>query len=192
MSTDDAKSELRQFVRLTRAARNPHELDVAQTAFGIALTTLISEEKWNRVAAFIPTPTEPPILGVLESLVSDGIDVTVPVSRPDGVLEWIRVERGFVDDMTTDSMGMPVPTSGQRIHLTEVDAVLVPAAAVDRYGNRLGWGKGYYDRFLTTLSPDTFVVAVVFDSDVLAEIPTEPHDVGVDIIVTERDIYTVQ
>lgn len=192
MSVGDAKSELRRFVRLTRAARSARELDEAQTAFGIALATLIAEEKWTRVAAFIPTATEPPILGVLESLVADGVDVAVPVSSPDGLLEWIRVERGFVDDMTRDSMGMPIPTSGTRVHLTETDVVLVPAAAVDRDGHRLGWGKGYYDRFLKTLSPDTFVVAVVFDSDVVMEIPVEPHDVGVDVIVTERDIYTVQ
>lgn len=192
MSVGDVKSELRQFVRLTRAARSADELDVAQTAFGIALTTLISEEQWGRVAAFIPTPSEPPILGVLESLVAEGVDVTVPVSTPNGLLEWIRVERGFVDDMTKDAMGMPIPTSGERVHLESTDVVLVPAAAVDRHGNRLGWGKGYYDRFLKTLDPDTFVVAVVFDSDVLMEIPTEPHDVGVDIIVTERDIYTIQ
>lgn len=192
MSVGDIKSELRQFVRLTRAARSSAELDEAGTAFGIALVTLIAEEKWRRVAAFIPTASEPPILGVLESLVADGVEVTVPVSTPEGLLEWIRVERGFVDDMTIDSMGMPIPTSGTRVQLSETDVVLVPAAAVDRDGHRLGWGKGYYDRFLTTLDPDTFVVAVVFDSDVLMEIPTEPHDVGVDIIVTERDIYTIQ
>ena len=192
MSVGDTKSELRRFVRLTRAARSARELDEAVTGFGVALTTLIAEEKWRRVAAFIPTATEPPILTLLESLVADGVDVTVPVSGPNGLLEWIRVERGFVDDMTVDSMGMPIPTSGTPVTLTETDVVLVPAAAVDRHGNRLGWGKGYYDRFLAGLDPDTFVVAVVFDSDVLMEIPTEKHDVGVDVIVTERDIYTVQ
>ena len=93
--------------------------------------------------------------------------------------------------MTTDSMGMPVPTSGQRGPVGQVDVVFVPAAAVDRDGNRLGWGKGYYDRFLSGLDPSTFVVAIVFDADILAHIPTEPHDIGVDVIITERDVYTV-
>ncbi len=192
MTVGDGKSELREFVRLTRAARSAGERDEAAAGFGVALLTLIAEEDWHSVAAFIPTSSEPPILDALEALVAKGVEVSVPVSTPDGLLEWIRLEHGFVDDMTTDSMGMPIPTSGQRVHLTQADAVFVPAAAVDRAGNRLGWGKGYYDRFLKTLDPSTFVVAVVFDSDVVLDIPTEPHDVGIDVIITERDVYTVQ
>lgn len=191
MTVGDAKSELRKFVRLTRAARSKAEREEAAAGFGVALTTLVAEEEWTRVAAFIPTATEPPILDAVEGLVAKGIEVVVPVSTPTGLLEWIRLERGFVDDMTTDSMGMPIPTSGVRVHEPTVDVVLVPAAAVDRDGHRLGWGKGYYDRFLATLDPSTFVVAIVYDSDVLLEIPTESHDIGVDIIITERDVYTV-
>ena len=192
MSVGDVKSELRQFVRLTRAARSSAERDEAMAGFGVAMTTLIAEESWTRVAAFIPTATEPPILDTLATLVESGVETFVPVSTPDGILDWVRLERGFVDDMTTDSMGMPVPTSGQRGPVNQVDVVFVPAAAVDRDGNRLGWGKGYYDRFLAGLDPSTFVVAVVFDADILAEIPAEPHDIGVDVIITERDVYTVQ
>lgn len=192
MSARDVKTELRQFVRLTRSARSVAEREASTAGFGVALTTLIAEEEWRRVAAFIPTPTEPPILDTLESLVADGVSVAVPVSSSDGLLEWITVDRGFLDDMTTDSMGMPIPTSGHRTATIDVDVVFVPAAAVDRHGNRLGWGKGYYDRFLATLDPSTFVVAVVFDSDIVDDIPVESHDVGVDVIITERDVYTVQ
>lgn len=192
MSVGEVKAELRQFVRLTRAARSSAERDEATAAFGIAMTTLVAEEGWTRVAAFIPMSTEPPVTDTLAALVESGIETFVPVSNPDGILDWIRLERGFVDDMTTDSMGMPIPTSGDRGPVTAFDAVFVPAAAVDRDGHRLGWGKGYYDRFLSQLDPTTFVVAVVFDADILAEIPVEPHDVGVDVIITERDVYTVQ
>ncbi|MFM6968226.1 MAG: 5-formyltetrahydrofolate cyclo-ligase [Microbacteriaceae bacterium] len=192
MSVGEVKAELRQFVRLTRAARSSAEREESTAGFGIAMTTLVAEEGWGRVAAFIPTATEPPVTDTLAFLVESGIETFVPVSNPDGILDWIRLERGFVDDMTTDSMNMPIPTSGDRGPLTAIDAVFVPAAAVDRNGHRLGWGKGYYDRFLSQLDPTTFVVAVVFDADILADIPVEPHDVGVDIIITERDVYTVQ
>lgn len=192
MSVGDVKSELREFVRLTRGARSDAEREEAAAGFGVALTTLVAEEDWRSVAAFIPTSTEPPILETLESLVARGVEVIVPVSTPGGLLEWIRLERGFVDDMSKDVMGMPIPTSGLRTTDTSVDAVFVPAAAVDREGNRLGWGKGYYDRFLSALEPSTFVVAVVFDADIVSEVPSESHDVGVDIIITERDVYTIQ
>jgi 5-formyltetrahydrofolate cyclo-ligase len=84
---------------------------------------------------------------------------------------------------------MPIPAKTNPTVLGDVDAVLVPAAAVDREGNRLGWGKGYYDRFLDSIDSSTVVIAVVFDSDVLDDIPAEPHDKTVNLIVTERDIY---
>lgn len=191
MPVGDAKAELRQFVRLTRAARSERERAAASADFDRALLALAETESWTRLAAFIPTPTEPPILGAIRELVARGCVVSVPVSGQNGLLTWIRLGPGFDADLSTDAMGMPIPASGDPEILGAVDAVLVPAAAVDRDGDRLGWGKGYYDRFLTTVGSETRVVAVVFDADIVNDIPVEAHDVPVDVIVTERDIYAV-
>ena len=191
MSVGETKAELRRFVRLTRAARSHNELAAASVEFDRALLALAESESWTRIAAFIPTPTEPPIVGAIRHFVEHGRDVSVPVSGADGLLAWIRLEPGFGDDWAFDAMGMPIPARGEQTALGEVDAVIVPAAAVDRDGGRLGWGKGYYDRFLSTLGSETTVVAVVFDADIVSDIPVEPHDIGVDVIVTERDVYAV-
>lgn len=191
MSVSDVKLELRRFVRLTRGARSEADRRLAGTNFTTNLSALIAEEQWSLIAAFIPTDSEPAITGLLETLVEHGIRVDVPVSSPNGILEWIALSPGFSMTLAADSQGMPIPSSGDRGN-TEPDVVFVPAAAVDRDGNRLGWGKGYYDRFLATIDPSTPVVAVVFDSDVVVEVPAEPHDISVDVIVTERDIYRVQ
>ena len=191
MSVGETKAELRRFVRLTRAARSHDELAAASVEFDRALLALAESESWTRIAAFIPTPTEPPIVGAIRHFVEHGRDVSVPVAGADGLLAWIRLEPGFGDDWAADTMGMPIPARGEQAALGEVDAVLVPAAAVDRDGGRLGWGKGYYDRFLSTLGCETTVVAVVFDADIVSDIPVEPHDIGVDVIVTERDVYAV-
>ena len=192
MPVGDVKSEIRAFVRLTRAARSETERVTARAEFAASLSSLIAEHGWQHIAAFIPTASEPPILGVLTDLLTQGIDVAVPSSTPDGRLDWIRLTPGFDGNMTVDSMGMPIPAGGEAASVDNVDVVFVPAAAVDRDGNRLGWGKGFYDRFLATLDPATFVVAIVFEADIVADIPVEQHDISVDAIVTERDIYTVQ
>jgi 5-formyltetrahydrofolate cyclo-ligase len=192
MPAGDVKSELRAFVRLTRAARSENERAEAQTEFTAALSHLIAEHGWRNIAAFIPTATEPPILGALADMLALGLEVAVPSSTPDGRLDWIRLAPGFEDTLAADSMGMPIPSDGEATSVDNADAVFVPAAAVDRDGNRLGWGKGFYDRFLVNLKPSVFVVAIVFDADVLVDIPTEAHDISVDAIVTERDIYNVQ
>jgi len=67
--------------------------------------------------------------------------------------------------------------------LSGVDLVLAPALAVDRLGNRLGWGKGHYDRVLATVEPEQ-VVAVVYDDEVLDRVPVEEHDRRVGAVLT--------
>lgn len=184
------KPELRDLVRLTRSARSAASLAESAAGFDEAITAIVAEHGWVRIAAFLPTAQEPPITETLNRLLGLSATVFVPVSQQAGALEWIELVPGATDSLATDSAGMPIPAGGERVAAPNVEAVFVPAAAVDRDGNRLGWGKGYYDRFLETV-PDATVIAVVFEADIFAQIPTETHDHPVDIIVTENDIYTV-
>ncbi|MGH3580223.1 MAG: 5-formyltetrahydrofolate cyclo-ligase, partial [Mycobacterium sp.] len=62
--------------------------------------------------------------------------------------------------------------------------VLVPALAVDRRGNRLGRGAGFYDRALPLADPDARLIAVVRDDELLDEVPAEPHDVAMTHMLT--------
>lgn len=66
----------------------------------------------------------------------------------------------------------------------EMDLVLVPGVAFDRKGNRLGRGKGYYDRFLKKLPKDTLTIGLCFDFQVAESIPTLPHDIPVHMLLT--------
>jgi 5-formyltetrahydrofolate cyclo-ligase len=192
MTIGDDKAELRAFVRLTRAARPAGERSAAELGYTDVLALLADQFSWSRIAAFIPTPSEPPIARGLDELVRLGVSVVVPVSSPGGLLEWVNLDAGAIANTTLDSMNMPIPTSGERVPAGVLDAVLVPAAAVDRDGNRLGWGKGYYDRFLESVEESPLVIAVVFDSDIVASVPTEPHDARVGAIATESEVAFVQ
>jgi 5-formyltetrahydrofolate cyclo-ligase len=69
----------------------------------------------------------------------------------------------------------------------DADVVLVPALAVDRDGHRLGRGRGYYDRALESVTAP--VVAVVYDDDVIDDVPIEPHDRCVDGRLTPSGYY---
>jgi len=74
-----------------------------------------------------------------------------------------------------------------------LNLIIVPGVAFDLQGNRLGYGGGYYDRFLKTLSPGVPLIAVAFDLQVVEKIPAEYYDLKVHIIVTEsRLIYCPQ
>ena len=67
----------------------------------------------------------------------------------------------------------------------EVDLVIVPALAADDRGYRIGYGKGYYDRLLPRL-PRAFRAAVIFDFELIAEVPEHPYDTPVDIVITDQ------
>ena len=66
--------------------------------------------------------------------------------------------------------------------------LLVPAAAVDRSGMRMGWGRGYFDKTLGSMDRRPPVFAVVFDDELLDALPSEPHDERVDGVVTPSGV----
>ncbi len=82
--------------------------------------------------------------------------------------------------------GIPEPLAVMpRVEATAVDWVLVPGVAFSHDGRRLGYGGGYYDRLMATMAPSAARVAGAFDMQIVGRIPAAPHDLCVDLIVTE-------
>jgi len=71
----------------------------------------------------------------------------------------------------------------------DLDLVVVPGVAFDAHGARLGQGKGFYDRLIAQLRPETFLVAPAFECQMLDAVPTLPHDQPVHRVVTETNVY---
>lgn len=83
------------------------------------------------------------------------------------------------------------PTGNDTASIDDIELIVVPAVAYDRRGNRVGRGKGYYDRLLATTRATKVGVGYGFQM-VDDEIPAEPHDVRVDIVITDEGIYRVK
>jgi 5-formyltetrahydrofolate cyclo-ligase len=77
----------------------------------------------------------------------------------------------------------------KRVVAEELDLVMVPGVAFDRRGARMGHGFGYYDRLLQHARSDAPLVALAFECQLFPEIPTEPHDILMDLILTEQAAY---
>ena len=75
------------------------------------------------------------------------------------------------------------PTGGETVPLASMEMIIVPGVAYDVRGHRVGRGKGFYDRLLSDAK--AVKVGVGYDFQVVDEIEVEPHDVGVDVIITE-------
>ncbi len=79
--------------------------------------------------------------------------------------------------------------SDRHVDAADLDLIVVPGLAFDRYGHRLGLGKGYYDRFLQHVRPDALKISPAFECQLVDKIPVLPHDVRVDMVVTEIAVY---
>lgn len=79
--------------------------------------------------------------------------------------------------------------AAKRVEPQELDFVMVPGVAFDRLGGRTGHGKGYYDKLLQHARPDAPLVALAFECQLFPEIPMQPHDIFMDAIVTEAEVY---
>ena len=128
MGEREAKSDLRRVVRQSRTARSPEQLSSVATNFTNHLTAIVAEASLARIAAFLPTPTEPPITAFLTEFLAKGGWCAVPESGNDGVLLWHALEPGFDRDAGVDSLGMPLPSAQNPVAPDNLDAVLVPAA----------------------------------------------------------------
>ncbi len=77
----------------------------------------------------------------------------------------------------------------RRCRVEEVDLMLVPGVVFDRRGGRIGRGGGHYDQLLREARPDCWLVGLAYECQVVEEVPMEPHDVYLDLVITERATY---
>ena len=176
-----AKAGLREEHLARRARRPGRERDAAAAAVAAALLRGLSGVR--AFAAYVPEETEPGHGRIPAAFTQLGARVLLPVVPPVGrELGW-AVDTGR---LAPGRYGLLEPV-GPRLGPTAIgtaDVVILPALAVDRRGVRLGRGGGYYDRALEHVRPDAVLVAVVFDDELLDELPAEPHDVRVTAVVT--------
>lgn len=108
--------------------------------------------------------------------------VAVPKIVGDGLMEHVMLSS--LDDFERNSWGVPEPGSGHPIPVKEIDLVIVPMVAGDRFKNRLGYGKGFYDRFLLNCS--AVKMGLLFDCQLHdKKLPVESYDIPLDILITE-------
>src|SRR4051794_41176411 len=135
------------------------------------------------LAAYVPEETEPGAGRLPAAYTQLGARVLLPIVPAEGAeLVW-AVDTGR---LAPGRFGLLEPV-GPRLGPTAIgaaDVVVTPAVAVDRRGVRLGRGGGYYDRALVHARADAVLVAVVFDDELVDELPAEEHDRRVAAVVT--------
>jgi len=139
---------------------------------------------------FISKTDEPDTVPIIESAWESGKTVAVPCVVPDS-FELFHSQLKSFEDLSSGALGVLEPSPEGRIAMNpeSFDLVIIPGVAFDRQGGRLGYGKGYYDRFLEQTA--AFRLALAFNFQVLEKVPTEKHDVPMNGVLTESGIIEV-
>jgi 5-formyltetrahydrofolate cyclo-ligase len=174
---EQQKRELRVELKTRRAGRE-YDPEVA-SALCVQMAELCLSNGAASIACYLAYGDEPDTELFIDWAIENEIEVLLPVSNQDGSLSWVVFEGEIAPGIF--GFAEPVGSAGE---LASADLIFIPALAVDKLGQRLGKGKGYYDRALAALERVAPVVAVVFDDEVLEIVPTEDHDHPVDAAVT--------
>jgi len=190
MSTKD---EIRSRHRQGRAGLSQSELDAAGAAIarhGLAWASGLADGGKRTFAAYLGVGSEPPTLPLLAALHDAGHRVLLPVCEPALALSWVywTPDSEFVRSRYAP-IQEPVGDRFDTSVMLGVAGIFLPATALDRDGNRIGQGGGYYDKFLAALGDLPWDVpvsetgplptaAIVYDAEVLAagSIPAESFD----------------
>lgn len=127
---------------------------------------------------------------LINKLINLGKTIACPIT--------IKEERKLIPSKITDlkngiqygayNIREPKPECSPAIDIKDLDVVIVPAVAYDKHCYRLGYGGGFYDRFLENLRKDAITVGIAFDLQIFDDIPKEDHDAQLDYIVTESTV----
>ena len=186
---DSEKKELRRRVRSQLAALTREELSQSDGALFARFLALPQVEEAKTIFAFWGIPgKEPDTAQLIRELLRRGKTVGLPRMLPDHRMEVRRYD----PDRPLVSVSFGISEPGEDCPLIAREAinlVLVPAVCYDRRGYRLGFGGGYYDRWLAGFSGVT--VGLCREAVLQEAVPTEAHDARVDLLLTEGECLSL-
>ena len=172
------KRKVRQAVRAEIAKLSAEEKSAFSAQIFSNTTLLKKIEQASVIALFVSFADEPETAKFIEQL-SHHKRVVVP--RIEGEdMKFYDVSKG----LRKGAFGIMEPTATTPIEPSEIDVMIIPGVAFTHSGARLGRGKGFYDKYLSHKGFRAYTIGVCYPCQLVEELPTEPHDKQLDLIVT--------
>lgn len=173
------KEELRQQIKQLKRQFTPAQLEELSLPVLARLRPLLAEAK--TIMAYYSLPDEMNTHQLIDELVAEGKTVLLPKVLDDETMELRRYTGRH--DLREGAFHIMEP-----IGITEgrcaIDVALIPGVAFDAFGHRLGRGRGYYDRFLSSLrTVPTEFIGICFDFQKVPEVPVDANDIPVDMVI---------
>lgn len=189
--TEVWKSALRKRLHAERNALAPEDRERLSAAIVGSILALDEYREARTVLGYMTFGSELMTGAFAADALKAGKVLVLPfVQRAENRLGLYRV-RDLGADLAPGPWGIRQPRPGtcEPVELSGVDFVLVPGLGFNAKGDRLGYGRGYYDRLLAGRRAGTALVAGAFHLQVVDRIPVEAHDVRIDMLVSERSTF---
>lgn len=188
MNLREQKERLRREIKGQRAEFASSYCQRADRAIFKYITELPEYQRAERILCFVSTEQEVHTFSVIEHALEQGKVVGVPRCTGKGIMEVCRIDG--LEGLETGAYGILEPVRGAPVLLPEeLGFAVVPCLSCSSTGRRLGYGGGYYDRYL--LKTKAFKAVVCRAGSMREDIPVEAHDLRMDIVVSELGVWRV-
>ena len=173
------KKELRAYIRQRKREMALSEIEEASRALAEQFYATEAYRQAKTIYGYLPYNQEVRTVPILEQALRDGKQVAVPKVCGEEMkfillTDLSQVSKGYA--------GIPEPIADEPVAVDPTALVLMPGLAFDRQGNRMGYGGGFYDRFLAQ-EPNHPTVALCYGFQMVEQLPTEEYDIPVDIVL---------
>mgnify|MGYP001809035453 CR=1 FL=1 len=158
-------------------------------SFFVPLIKLINKKKKKKLSLYYPSNYEENTLILFKQLKKNNkLQTSLPIVEKNGVMKFVKWK--FSDPLKVNKYGFLEPLKKNTV--MSPDILIVPLLAFDRFRNRLGYGMGYYDRFIrkqVRKNRKILTIGVAFSFQKYRKIPTSKYDVKLNYILTEKGIF---
>ena len=173
------KAALRRRIREKKRAMSEEEISLRSEKLGMLFLQSDAYKNAETVYGYLPYNQEVRTVPMLEQALRDGKRVAVPKVYGEQmrfiyITDFSQVEKGYA--------GIPEPVADEPVADDPTALVLMPGLAFDAEGHRIGYGGGFYDRFLEQ-EPAHPTLALCYDFQMLPKVETEDHDIPVDVVL---------
>jgi len=182
----EERTALRTKILAARNSLPPEERQRKSRTIAERLLALPEFAGARSIFAYVSFRSEVETLDLIARCLKKGAVVSVPLTLP---AEYRLLAHAITDpsrDLVPGYCGIPEPLPTLPLmDPASIEVVVVPGSVFDVHGGRLGYGGGYYDRFLQSAAPQALRIGLAFDLQVVAAVPLESHDQQLDYLITE-------
>ncbi|MGI6683955.1 MAG: 5-formyltetrahydrofolate cyclo-ligase [Bacillota bacterium] len=185
------KKQLRRSILQARSSLTPQEVEKKSEVICRKILQLSEFRDAHTVMAYLPFKNEVDVIPLFDYLWSKGKRAVIPVCDPRNIVLIPSELKDLSEDLAPGTWGILEPKKDKMrpVHPEDIDCVIIPGVGFDASCNRLGYGGGYYDRFLPRLKENTPKIAVAYQIQIVSALVPDIYDVPMDRVITEENEY---